>query len=331
MPNCDVNTEDDFEATLPPKLKPVLDDIAEFERNWAENRQITEWNGHTFTPNFFANTAKFAYENWSPREGDVFITSFPKTGTHWITEIVKQIIYRNDPRSLKIGRKWHAELAIIEFGPPSKFLVIDHLPLPRRIFTCHLPPHLINLKKIRDCGAKIIYIYRNPKDQTVSWYHFSRRIPHAQSQEFKELYSDDWDTFIDNYFSGKMPTEQREGEWYPDHIRSWYEHKDDENVKFVSYEDLHKDLASEIRNVAKYLDVNLTDDEVAIIKERCTFEYMKASSTGTPLQDAFKLFRKGKVGNWKKYFSEEQSLRVDAMMKEKLGDTDLKIVYDMEN
>lgn len=329
MPGRDSTIDDDFEATLPPKLKPVLDDIAEFERNWAENRQITEWNGHTFTPNFFAETAKFAYENWTPRKGDVFIMSFPKTGTHWITEIVKQIIYRKDPVSLRIGRKWHAELAIIEFGPASKFKVIDHLPVPHRIFSCHLPAHLMNLEKIRKCGAKIIYIYRNPKDQTVSWYHFSRRIPHAQSQQFKDLYADDWGKFIDNYFSGKMPTEQLDGEWYPDHVLSWYKHKDDENVKFVCYEDLAKNMAAEIRNVANFLGIELTDSEVVSIREKCTFEYMRQSSSGTPLQDIFKLFRKGQVGNWREFFTDEQSERVDKIVKEKLGGTDLKFTYDL--
>lgn len=35
-----------------------------------------------------------------------------------------------------------------------------------------------------------------------------------------------------------MPTEQLEGQWYPDHVASWYKHKNDDNVKFVCYEDL---------------------------------------------------------------------------------------------
>nr|XP_039252799.1 amine sulfotransferase-like [Styela clava] len=320
---------DDFEASLPSKLKPALDEVEEFERNWADNRQITEWDGHTFTPNFFADTAKYAYEKWSPREGDVFIMSFPKTGTHWITEIVKQIIYRRDPHRLKIGRRWHAELAIIEFGPASKFQIIDHLPVPRRIFSCHLPAHLINLEKIRKCKAKIIYIYRNPKDQTVSWYHFSRKVPHAKSQQFKDLYPDNWEQFIDNYFSGKMPTELRQGEWYPDHIKSWCKHKDDENVMFVSYEDLSKDILSEVRKVARYLGEELTDEEILSICEKSSFEYMKKSSTGTPLQDIYELFRKGKVGNWKDYFTSEQSEKVDRIIKEKLSGTDVEFTYEL--
>lgn len=320
---------DDFEATLPPKFKPVLDDIAEFERNWAANCQLTEWDGHTFTPNFFAETAKFAYEKWSPREGDVFITSFPKTGTHWIAEIVKQIIYRRDPKGLRLGRKWHSELAIIEFGPASKFQIIDHLPVPRRIFSCHLPPYLINLEKIRKCKAKIIYIYRNPKDQTVSWYHFSRKVPHAKSKEFKDLYPDNWNQFIKNYFNGEMPTEQRQGEWYPDHILSWYKHRDDENVMFVAYEDLSKDLPSEIRKVAKFLDVELTEEEVAEASVKCSFDYMKKTASGTHLQDHFQLFRKGKVGNWKDYFTVAQSEALDEVIQRKLGETDIKFTYEL--
>ena len=28
------------------------------------------------------------------------------------------------------------------------------------------------------------------------------------------------------------------GEWYPDHILSWYSHRNDKTVYFVAYEDL---------------------------------------------------------------------------------------------
>lgn len=34
-----------------------------------------------------------------------------------------------------------------------------------------------------------------------------------------------------------MPMGMKKGEWYPEHILSWLEHRDDKNVMFVHYED----------------------------------------------------------------------------------------------
>lgn len=52
-------------------------------------------------------------------------------------------------------------------------------------------------------------------------------------------------------------------------------------------------MTSEIRNVANFLGIELTDAEAVSIEEKCSFDYMRQSSSGTALQDVFKLFRKG--------------------------------------
>ena len=36
----------------------------------------------------------------------------------------------------------------------------------------------------------------------------------------------------------------------------------------------------------------------------------------------------GKVGGWKDYFTVNQSERIDAIMEEKLKDTDIKFTYE---
>lgn len=54
-----------------------------------------------------------------------------------------------------------------------------------------------------------------------------------------------------------------------------------------------QDIKSEIRRVAGFLDVKITKDEVDSVAEKCSFEYMRDSACGTPLQDMVQLFRKG--------------------------------------
>jgi len=40
----------------------------------------TEWNGYHFVPGFDAETAKYAFENFNPKRGDVLVATFAKTG-----------------------------------------------------------------------------------------------------------------------------------------------------------------------------------------------------------------------------------------------------------
>lgn len=41
-------------------------------------------------------------------------------------------------------------------------------------------------------------------------------------------------------YLGNQHDYMQKGEWYPDHILSWYQYKDQKNVKFVYYENLIK-------------------------------------------------------------------------------------------
>ena len=44
-----------------------------------------------------------------------------------------------------------------------------------------------------------------------------------------------------NFFLGNIEMHNKPGEWYPEHILSWYKHYDDTNtVYFIYYEDLLK-------------------------------------------------------------------------------------------
>lgn len=98
-----------------------------------------------------------------------------------------------------------------------------------------------------------------------------------------------------------MPLGMKETEWYPDHILSWLPYRDDETVLFVHYEDMKKvsdwetgvlplhstaiylfyfmtkDLFHEVARIAKFLDLDLTADELRKVAHNCEFSVMKKS------------------------------------------------------
>nr|XP_009859659.3 uncharacterized protein LOC104266029 [Ciona intestinalis] len=126
---------------------------------------------------------------------------------------------------------------------------------------------------------------------------------------------------------GKQLLGNKEGEWYMEHLLSWYSHRNDSNVLFVFYEDLIQYQEKEIKRIADFLGVAVSDQDVSNIAKETSFESLKEKSNAS--EKLMNFFRKGKVGDWKNYFTVAQSEKMDALVKEKLADTDIKFIYEL--
>jgi|AP95_1055475.scaffolds.fasta_scaffold00014_6 aryl sulfotransferase len=62
---------------------------------------------------------------------------------------------------------------------------------------------------------------------------------------------------------------------YFDMVASYWQRRHQNNLLLVHYADLKSDLEGEIRRIADYLDIGLTDEQFAEVTSRCTFEYMR--------------------------------------------------------
>nr|XP_002128338.1 sulfotransferase 1C2A [Ciona intestinalis] len=287
------------------------------------NPTITFWDGFRFLPRFNPETAKFAYE-MTYKNSDVIVAAFPKSGTTWIRTIVQHLAYKSDPKQMEISSKLNMPFSYLETGTPIKFEVVNKLPLSRRVFSTHLDAQLVNLKKIKESGAKVIYCIRNPKDQAVSWYHMYPNIRCIDHPNFKEICPKTWEEFFNMYTSGKQPLFTRDGGWYPDHVMSWYQHRDD--VMFVVYEEMKRDPVKQILRIADFLNIPATLERVEEIASMTSFSKMSAELKDRAPADNF--YRKGEVGDWKNYFSDEQSKLMDKLIQEKLGNTGIKFIYE---
>ncbi|XP_006820103.1 cytosolic sulfotransferase 2-like [Saccoglossus kowalevskii] len=121
---------------------------------------------------------------------------------------------------------------------------------------------------------------------------------------------------------------------WPAHVTYWWKKKDEDNVLFLKYEDMKKDLEGTVRMVCTFLGKTLTADETQRISADCTFEEMKKRKVKDYVCQYYGIdsmispfVRKGKVGGWKKHFTVAQNEEFDKWYFESLEGTGLSFEF----
>ena len=209
----------------------------------------------------------------------------------------------------KVSR--HERSPFMEITDPSSGkTLVDHLKLnPPRLWKTHLPAEFFE-ETLKKANTKIIVVMRNPKDTLVSLYFFYK------ANSVLGNYTGTWDEFFKLFQAQHLIY----GDFF-DHVLSWWEVRNNPNVKIIMYEDIVGKPFETIRQVAAHMDKRLTDELVRKIADRVNFDNMKKIKTSNHSNapgyrsDISPLLRKGKVGDWQNYFSEEQSKIVDDLYK----------------
>ncbi|XP_026685459.1 estrogen sulfotransferase-like [Diaphorina citri] len=288
-------------------------------------------------PEYYVNFAEDII-NMDVRDDDVWVCSFPKTGTTWTQEMVWCIANDLDFEAAK--EILPARFPFLELTPLFDYRNNPNLDAPdfeensvvhiqnlkgRRFIKAHLPFKLLP-KKLQSgtTNAKIIYVTRNPKDTCVSYYHHCHLM---------EGYRGDFDDFLKLFLNDAVCFAP-----YWDHVLEfWAVAKKRDNVLFIKYEDMKKDLGSIITQVATHLDKSLTDDQVDILKQHLSFESMKSNPAtnyefaidfnkeNKLIDDKFcagKFMRSGQVGGWKAVMTPEIVEQFDPWTRTKTKGSD---------
>ena len=236
--------------------------------------------------------------NYQAQTSDIFIVTYPKCGTTW-TQYIVWLIQHNGKPLLPCEKLETYSPHLEEVGRET----IEKLPPPRLIKT-HLLYHLTPYHP----QAKYIYVARNPFDCVVSFYHHTRGF--TQHYDFAEGTFDD---FFDCFIEGKVDF----GDYF-DNLVSWYQHKQDKHVLFLTYETMKAAPRYAILTIANFLGPdyrNKLEDEHILSKilNNSHFQTMRQSQhrwSSQRLENRPPFIRKGIVGDWKNYFSPHQTQRL---------------------
>jgi len=192
------------------------------------------------------------------------------------------------------------------------------------LFKTHLNPNYKNLEIIKENGVKrVVVTYRDLRDVALSRYHRLLKFPKNKGDpHFCEYHlmkkTDAINDSIEVVYKDYI-------EW----INGWFDiaNKKKDFVLFIKFEEMINNPKDEFLRVLNFYEINLSDK---LIQHICDSTKGKNDMI-TNLNESKILpwavssnFRSGKIGSWKKEFSEENILNA----KKLLGKSLIKLKYE---
>uniref|UniRef100_A0ABI7YXZ7 Sulfotransferase n=1 Tax=Felis catus TaxID=9685 RepID=A0ABI7YXZ7_FELCA len=174
-----------------PALWDGSEDISDISQKLSG--EYFRYKGIPFPVGIYSPESIRMVENADVQDDDIFIITYPKSGTNWMIEILSLILKDGDP-------SWIRSVPIWKRAPWCETILgafsLSDQPRPR-LMSSHLPIQLF-AKAFFTSKAKVIYIGRNPRDVVVSLYHYSKIAGQLKDPGTP-------DQFLQNFLKGEGP------------------------------------------------------------------------------------------------------------------------------
>ncbi|XP_026469174.1 estrogen sulfotransferase-like [Ctenocephalides felis] len=267
-------------------------------------------------------------------EDDIWIVTYPRSGTTWTQELVWLINNNLDYETAKnkILKERYSFMEYSTLGKKQQAVntvdVTINLKRPRHIKT-HLPAKLLP-DQIWAKNPKIVYVTRDTKSVVVSYYHHCKVFAGYQGT---------LDEFVDCFLKDEIL-------WSPfwDHTLDFWKLKDKPNVLFLRYEDIKLDMLNVLKKVSEFLNKSYSIEQLRALADHLDFDNMKKNTScnntsftierlserGEKLSSNTAFIRKGKVDGWKDELNQTLADKIDAWSREKISGTGFNL-YENKN
>lgn len=341
------------------KDRPILEDLRSegpFESMNRDGRYLIPVNRFrdiVLAPSITAEMFEKQRKLIRYRPSDIVITTFPRSGTTWTEQLVLLMLSRGDPSQIdtrdknsyyrsrpnRLGKVFFDNL--YHNDPDSNIAApwgvtcgqdlgmraehLDAIPFRRVVKTHHCAHMMIGMGEAKHeldkkqfppvtvDNVKFLWVCRDPKDVVLSL----RRI---NTTNYKK-HGIPITPFVKAFLEGKT----NRGSWAL-HTKEWraYAEKYPNNVLPVSFEESKVDPTKVARKIAQFLDIELTDDELANCVKYSSFEQMKEMQKGAEAEHV----HSGLAGGWHDVFSQEIIEAFNKMVSDPaLGEYGKRYIY----
>lgn len=279
-------------------------------------------------------TIKYTYQNhmldgtrWNcyrPRAEDIIISTSIKSGTTWMQEIVRQLIFlkQNVPQRSELSLGKVSPWLDVRWHPIDEVVAKLEAQQHRRFIKSHLPldglPFFPQVKYIvvgRDARDVFMSLWNHHANYAPTFLAFLNDLPGRVGEPFPTC-PEDIHTFWRKWITRGWFSWESEG--YPywgnmHHTQSWWRHRALENILFVHYNDLLTNLAAEIERIAHFLNISLVAEALPTIIQAVSLQTMRDREEGLD-SGRKRIFREGVQtfffmgtnGRWKEVLSPEE-------------------------
>lgn len=206
--------------------------------------------------------------NFEVRPDDIWVVSFPKTGSTWTQEMMRllnsNLDYEQAAKTNILDCYGYIEAVAVvdmkELDYETNLLkLIAERPSPRYIKT-HLPIELLP-RSIWTVKPKIVYVTRNPKDTAVSFFHQYRNLHgyHGDIEAFMKVF---------------LAEETLYGPFYEHVLNYWYS-RNEPNILFITYEQMKSDMMAVLRQAQLFLGKSFPEEQLERLSRHLDVDTMR--------------------------------------------------------
>jgi hypothetical protein len=248
---------------------------------------------------------------------DVFIASFPRSGSHWLKFQLLETIsgqfadFENVKRRItRVGDHGvPGAAALVALGVINPGKAEPLMPDGSRLMHTHEP--------YRRDYRRVVYLVRDIRDVALSEFAICKELGLLRYYGI-----DEFDDFLQPFLNGTIERYQA----WQDHVVSYLDSPlaKNGNLFVLRFEDLRKTPEEHLRRIVEFLGVRAGQDDIRRAIAHNTVEKMRAKEDASRAMrkssgEEGRFVRRGSVGGWRERLTEEQVCLVDQYAGRVLG------------
>ncbi|XP_049403886.1 cytosolic sulfotransferase 12-like isoform X3 [Solanum stenotomum] len=298
------------------------------ERGWLASH-IYNYQGFWATSRIIQGVIA-CQQQFQAQDSDIILVTTLKSRTTWLKTLLFGLVNRvkhsifeqNHPLLIKNPHDLvpYLELTLYVDGQVLNF---SSITTPRLLST-HLPFASLP-KSIKDLNTKLVYLCRNSRDTFISMWHFTNNL----KLDHKDINS------IGKVFDLFCNGVSLYGPFWNHVLDYWKASIEKPNkVIFLMYEEIKEQPKIQIKHLAEFLECpfSIKEENCGVVDEIlriCSFENLSNLEVNTngklsSGEENKVFFRKGKVGDWKNYFTIEMNEKLNHIIEQKFEGSGLR-------